>query len=71
MTDPPHDPIATPVDRRTVIRVEDRERYLRALDAASIDQRIEPFARLIAECVKRSASSGSACLAFAVRVPSS
>jgi len=41
----------------TVIRVEDREKYLRALDAASIEQKIEPFARFIAECVKRSASS--------------
>jgi fido (protein-threonine AMPylation protein) len=43
----------------TVIRVEDREKYLRALDAASIEQKIEPFARFIAGCVKRSASSGT------------
>jgi len=41
----------------TVIRVGDREKYLHALDAASIEQKIEPFARFIAECVKRSGSS--------------
>jgi hypothetical protein len=43
----------------TVIRVEDREKYLRALDAASLEQKIEPFARFIAECVKRSAGAGA------------
>jgi hypothetical protein len=38
----------------TVIRVEDRDKYLRALDAASIEQNIKPFAQFIAECVQRS-----------------
>ena len=33
----------------TVVRVEDRARYLRALDSASIDLNIEPFAALLAE----------------------
>lgn len=33
----------------TVVRVEDRTRYLRALDSASIDLDIEPFASLLAE----------------------
>jgi hypothetical protein len=32
----------------TVIRVEDRDAYLAALDRASIDMKIEPFAKLIA-----------------------
>lgn len=36
----------------TVIRVEDRDAYLKALDHASIDMNIEPFARFIAERVK-------------------
>jgi fido (protein-threonine AMPylation protein) len=36
----------------TVIRVEDRDAYLAALDRASIDVNIEPFARLIAERVR-------------------
>jgi fido (protein-threonine AMPylation protein) len=35
----------------TVIRVEDRDAYLAALDRASIDVNIEPFARFIAERV--------------------
>ena len=43
----------------TVIRVEDRETYLRALDAASLEQKIEPFARFIAACVK-AGSAGQA-----------
>jgi fido (protein-threonine AMPylation protein) len=38
----------------TVIRVEDRDSYLAALDRASIDMKIEPFARFVAERVKRS-----------------
>jgi fido (protein-threonine AMPylation protein) len=37
----------------TVIRVEDPTAYLRALDAASIDLDIRPFASLLAQCVKR------------------
>jgi len=36
----------------TVIRVEDRERYLRALDRASIDSDIKPFADFLAERVQ-------------------
>jgi Fic family protein len=38
----------------TVIRVEDRKAYLAALDRASIDLKIEPFAGFIAERVRRS-----------------
>jgi hypothetical protein len=34
--------------------VEDRDSYLAALDRASIDMKIEPFARFVAERVKRS-----------------
>jgi Fic family protein len=37
----------------TVIRVEDRDSYLSALDRASIDLNLEPFARFIAERVER------------------
>jgi hypothetical protein len=37
----------------TVIRVEDRKAYLTALDAASIDAKIEPFGQFIAEQVRR------------------
>ena len=36
----------------TVIRVDDRTPYLRALDSASIEQDIEPFAQFIAERVR-------------------
>jgi len=36
----------------TVIRVEDRDAYLAALDCASIDMNIEPFAAFIAERVR-------------------
>ena len=36
----------------TVVRVEDRNAYLAALDRASIDGDIEPFAGLIAERVR-------------------
>lgn len=35
----------------TVVRVEDRAKYLRALDSASIDLNIEPFATFLAERV--------------------
>jgi fido (protein-threonine AMPylation protein) len=44
----------------TVIRVEDRKAYLAALDRASIDMRIEPFAGFIAERVRRSMKRASA-----------
>ena len=40
--------------RWTVIRVEDRDGYLAAMDAASIDMKIESFAKFIAERVRRS-----------------
>lgn len=36
----------------TVIRVEDRDAYLAALESASIDQEIAPFARFVAERVQ-------------------
>jgi hypothetical protein len=36
----------------TVIRVEDREAYMKALESASIETDIRPFARFIAERVK-------------------
>jgi len=36
----------------TVIRVEDRDAYLAALDRASIDANIQPFAAFIAERVR-------------------
>jgi len=35
----------------TVIRVEDRDAYLSALEAASVEGRIEPFARFVTERV--------------------
>ena len=38
----------------TVIRVEDRTPYLAALDRASVDLDIGPFADFIAERVRRS-----------------
>lgn len=41
----------------TVIRISDRELYLTALDRASIDQEIGPFARFVAERVRWSKSS--------------
>jgi fido (protein-threonine AMPylation protein) len=40
----------------TVVRVEDRVRYLRALDSASIDLDIQPFAAFLAERVEWSVS---------------
>src|SRR5271156_326248 len=42
----------------TVVRVEDRARYLRALDNASIDLDIAPFARLLADRVSASIAAG-------------
>jgi len=36
----------------TVIRVEDRAAYLRALDCASIDMNIKPFSAFVAQCVR-------------------
>jgi hypothetical protein len=43
----------------TVIRVEDRDAYLAALDRASIDQDIAPFARFIADRVRWSMEQAS------------
>ena len=43
----------------TVIRIEDREPYLTALDSASVDQDIGPFARFVAERVRWSISAQS------------
>ena len=40
----------------TVVRVEDRSRYLAALDSASINLNIEPFAALLAERMAASAA---------------
>ncbi|SFS78455.1 Fic family protein [Brevundimonas viscosa] len=37
----------------TVIPVEERERYMAALEAASVDQDIRPFADFIGECIRR------------------
>jgi Fic family protein len=36
----------------TVIRVEDRDAYMKALESASVQMNIEPFATFIAERVK-------------------
>jgi hypothetical protein len=36
----------------TVIRVEDRDAYMKALESASVDGNIGPFATFIAERVK-------------------
>jgi hypothetical protein len=36
----------------TVVRVEDRKTYLTALDSASIDQDIRPFAALLAQRIQ-------------------
>ena len=44
----------------TVIRVEDRDAYLAALDRASIDMDIVPFATFIAERVRWSMAQASA-----------
>jgi len=44
----------------TVIRVEDRNAYIAALDRASVDLNIEPFAKLIAESVGRSIKQADA-----------
>lgn len=41
----------------TVVRVEQRKRYLEALDAASLEQDIVPFAGLMAEAVELAMSS--------------
>ena len=38
----------------TVISVEDRNRYMQALESASVDANIEPFARFLAELVQAS-----------------
>lgn len=39
----------------TVIRTEERDDYMSALEAASVEQEIEPFAAFIAEAVERAA----------------
>lgn len=44
----------------TVIRVEDRDAYLAALDGASIDMKIEPFAEFVAARVRKSMKRASA-----------
>ena len=44
----------------TLVRVEDRTAYLTVLDSASIDAVIGPFARFIAERVRRSMEQGGA-----------
>lgn len=44
----------------TVIRVEDRDAYLAALDRASIDANIEPFVKFIAERVQWSMKQATA-----------
>jgi fido (protein-threonine AMPylation protein) len=43
----------------TVIRVQDRDKYLNALDRASIDSEIAPFSRFVAERVRWSAEHGA------------
>jgi hypothetical protein len=43
----------------TVIRVEDREAYMKALESASVQMNIEPFAKFIAERVKWSMGQGA------------
>jgi len=45
----------------TVIRVEDRDAYLAALEAASVEMHIEPFAGFIAERVQWSIGEGLIC----------
>jgi len=42
----------------TVIRVEDRDAYLSALDQASIDMNIEPFTAFVAQRMRRSIEQG-------------
>jgi hypothetical protein len=42
-----------------VIRVEDRDAYLSALDRASIDMNIAPFAAFVAERVRWSSESAA------------
>lgn len=41
----------------TVIRVEDREVYMRALESASVEEDIRPFAAFIASCVQYAVAS--------------
>jgi Fic family protein len=41
----------------TVIRVEDREAYMRALESASVDEDIRPFAAFIGSCVQYAVAS--------------
>jgi len=44
----------------TVIRVQDRDTYLSALESASVDSDLEPFTRFIADRVQWSMNEGSA-----------
>jgi hypothetical protein len=44
----------------TVIRVEDRDAYMKALESASVQMNIEPFAKFIAERVKWSMEQATA-----------
>ena len=45
----------------TIIRVEDRKPYLAALDSASIDQDIRPFAAFLAQRVQLSVDQANRC----------
>jgi hypothetical protein len=40
-----------------VIRLEDRADYMAALEAASVDQNIQPFATFLADAVRRASPS--------------
>jgi Fic family protein len=42
----------------TVIRVDERDAYLAALEAASVDGDVRPFARFVARQMKRSTRAG-------------
>jgi fido (protein-threonine AMPylation protein) len=52
----------------TVIRVEDRDAYLAALDRASIDADIAPFAKFIAERVRWSMKQARAWSAYPIHI---
>lgn len=36
----------------TIIRVENRDRYMAALESASVEQDLEPFATFVADCIQ-------------------
>ena len=44
----------------TVVRVEDRQAYMEALEHASVQQTIEPFTKFITKCIAGTAS-GAGC----------